>query len=83
MVNSKKRDRLIRFLKKNKIETRVSFPTISSQPIYKNLKYRRKQSNSTKLAKRLIDLPIWTMLSTKDQKKIVRLVFTFFDGKFY
>ena len=50
---------------KNKIETRVSFPTISSQPIYKNINYDKKNSNSSKLSKTLIDLPIWTMLTCK------------------
>jgi len=82
IVNSKKRDKLINFLKKNKIETRVSFPTISSQPIYKNLYYNRKKSNSIRLTKSLIDLPIWTMLSVKDQKKVIKAISVFFDDKY-
>ena len=81
IVSQKKRNKLINFLKKNNIETRVSFPTISSQPIYKKLKYGRKKSNSIKLSKSLIDLPIWTMLSVKDLKIVIRSIFNFFDGK--
>ena len=72
---------MIKFLYKNKIETRVSFPTISSQPIYKNINYDRKNSNSSKLSKTLIDLPIWTMLTVEDQKKVVKIVNKFFNDK--
>ena len=46
IVDPNKRNKLINFLDKNNIETRVSFPTISSQPIYQNLFYNRKHSNS-------------------------------------
>lgn len=81
LVSPKIRDKLINFLKKNKIETRVSFPTISSQPIYKKLKYRRKESNSIKLSKSLIDLPIWTMLSLNDVKIVIRSILVFFGDK--
>lgn len=83
IVDPKKRDKLINFLQKNKIETRVSFPTISSQPIYKNIKYSRKKSNSIKLTKSLIDLPIWTMLSVKDQKTVIKSILIFFDNEYY
>ena len=69
IVDPKIRNELIKFLEKNKIETRVSFPTISSQPIYKNLKFKRKTSNSNRLVNSLIDLPIWPMLNINDQKK--------------
>ena len=81
IVRKKIRDNLIKFLYKNKIETRVSFPTISSQPIYKNINYDRKNSNSSKLSKTLIDLPIWTMLTVEDQKKVVKIVNKFFNDK--
>ena len=81
IVDEKKRDKLINFLKKNNIETRVSFPTISSQPIYKKLYYKRIKSNSVTLAKRLIDLPIWSMLSIKNQKIVIKTILKFFDDK--
>ena len=83
IVDPKKRDKLINFLEKNKIETRISFPTISSQPIYKKLIYNRKKSNSSRLTKSLIDLPIWTMLSIKDQKAVIKSILIFFDDKYY
>ena len=79
IVDPKIRNKIINFLKKNKIETRVSFPTISSQPIYKNIKFNRKKSNSNRLAKSLIDLPIWSMLNINDQNKILKLISLFFD----
>lgn len=82
IVDPKIRNKLIKFLEKNKIETRVSFPTISSQPIYKNLLYNRKQSNSLRLTKSLIDLPIWPMLSIKDQKIVLKIISIFFDDKY-
>ena len=82
IVDSKKRNKLINFLKKNKIETRVSFPTISSQPIYKNLLYNRKQSNSLRLTKSLVDIPIWPLLSIKDQKIVLKIISIFFDDKY-
>ena len=78
IVDPKIRNKIINFLKKNKIETRVSFPTISSQPIYKNIKFNRKKSNSNRLAKSLIDLPIWSMLNINDQNKILKLISLFF-----
>lgn len=81
IVDIKKRDKLIDFLKKNNIETRVSFPTISSQPIYKKLPYNRISANSVKLSKKLIDLPIWAKLNIKDQKIVIKIISKFFDDK--
>lgn len=81
IVDQKKRDKLINFLKKNNIETRVSFPTISSQPIYKNLPYNRTTANSVKLTNQLIDLPIWAKLNIKDQKIVLKTISKFFDDK--
>ncbi len=83
IVESSKRNKLIKFLEKNNIETRVSFPTISSQPIYKNLIFNRTKSNSVRLTKCLIDIPIWPLLSLKDQKKIIKTISVFFDDKDY
>ena len=82
IVNPSKRDKLIKYLLKNRIETRVSFPTISSQPIYKKLIYDRKNSNSIKLTKSLIDLPIWTKLSMRDQITVIKIVLKFFNDKY-
>lgn len=82
IVDPSRRDKLIKYLDKNRIETRVSFPTISSQPIYKKLIYNRKNSNSVRLTKSLIDLPIWANLGIKDQIIVIKTILKFFNDKY-
>ncbi len=82
-VDPKLRDKLIRYLTKNKIETRISFPPIHIQPYYKkNLIFKKKDFLiSNKIYSQIIDLPIWSGLSLKQQNYIIRKVSSFFTKK--
>ena len=80
-LNSKDRNKLIKILEKNGIETRVSFPPIHIQPFYKkNEKFNYYQfPNANKIYSEIIDLPIWAGLSVKKQKYIINSINNFFD----
>ena len=74
-VNPKSRDKLIRYLTKNKIETRISFPPVHIQPYYKkNFIFKNKDFPiSNKIFSQIIDLPIWSGLSLKEQDYIIKI----------
>ena len=60
-VDEKFRNKLVKYLKKNGIETRLSFPPIHIQPYYvKKFKYKKNLCpNAYKAYLKFIDLPIW------------------------
>ena len=80
-IEQNKRDKLVNYLKKNGVETRLSFPPIHIQPYYvKKFKYKKNYSeNAFKAYKRLIDIPIWYGLKKKSQNKIIKLIKNFFS----
>jgi len=80
-VNSKIRNKLVNYLKKKGIETRMSFPCIHTQAYYvKKFKYKKNDfPNSSKTFDQLIDLPIWAGLSLKNQSFIVSSIKKFFN----
>lgn len=79
-VNPKLRNKLVNYLDKNRIETRISFPPIHIQPYYKNLfGFRINQfPNSINSYNEIIDLPIWPNLKKKDQDYIILKIKNFF-----
>lgn len=82
-VNPKIRNKLIKFLKKNGIETRISFPPIQIQKLYKQ-KIKKQRSilyNSMIAYKSMIDLPIWYGMKNKDKNFVVMTIKKFFKKK--
>ncbi len=68
LKNSRLRDKLMNFLKKENIETRPTFGEVHKMPMY-NINKRYK--NSKLLSERGICLPSYPHLKSKDQKKII------------
>ncbi len=80
-VPKNKRDKLVKYLKKNNIETRVSFPPVHIQPYYKK-KFEYKCNdypNSYNAYKKMIDIPIWPGLTTFQAKHISKKILEFFQ----
>ena len=82
-VEEKIRDKLVTFMKKRGIETRLSFPPIHIQPYYiKKFKFKKLDFiNAYYSYKRFIDIPIWYGLNKKSQIKIVNTIKSFFQKK--
>ena len=68
----KNRNKLIKYLLKNKIETKIHYPIpLHLQKAAKKLKYKKGSfPNAEKQAKRILTLPINQYLRDKDIKKI-------------
>ena len=79
-VDEKFRNKLVKYLKKNGIETRLSFPPIHIQPYYvKKFKYKKNLCpNAYKAYLKFIDLPIWFGLKKSSQIKIINVIKSFF-----
>lgn len=78
-VPKKLRNRLINFLSKNGIETRISFPPIHTQPYYKKKLSKSNFPNSIDAYNTMIDLPIWYKMPMKDVNFICNKVINFLD----
>ena len=78
-VKQKLRNRLIEFLKKKLIDTRLSFPPISIQPYYKN-KYKFSEvglENSLYSYNTFIDIPVSILMSNDDQMRVANEIINF------
>lgn len=72
---------LKKFLKKNKIDFRESFPPIHNQPFYKKLKIKKdKLDNCEKAFNCFLDLPIWSNISEKQVSYIIEKIKFFFKN---
>ena len=81
-VPKNKRNKLIKYLSDNNIETRVSFPPVHIQPYYKKrfgYKYN-DYPNSYNAYKKMIDIPIWPGLSTSQAKYVSKKILDFFKN---
>lgn len=79
-VPANKRNKLIKYLQKNHIETRISFPPVHIQPYYKN-RFRYKKSNypnAYAAYKKMIDIPIWPGLSKTQARYVSKKILDFF-----
>ena len=76
-VNSKYRDKLRRFLKKNKVETGVHWIPSHLFTVCKKLKIKNLKK-SVLFSKQIISLPLHYDLTSKEQKKIIKLIKFFF-----
>ena len=76
------RNRFLKYLKKNKIDTRLSFPPIHLQPLYKK-KYSYKK-NSFPLSQRayesFVDIPCWFGMKEYQVKYIIKKINNFFNS---
>lgn len=73
--------KLKKFLEKNRIDFRESFPPIHKQPLYKKLKISNsKLENCEKTFDCFIDLPIWSNLNDKQVSYIIDKIKFFFKN---
>ncbi len=79
-VPSKYRNKLIKYLSKNGIETRLSFPPVHIQPYYKKqfIRDRKFLNKSLKTFNEFLDIPIWPELSLRKQKIVSNSIINFF-----
>jgi dTDP-4-amino-4,6-dideoxygalactose transaminase len=79
-VKKKFRNKLINFLKKNNIDTRLSFPPVHIQPYYvKKFKFKRSQFvNAINSYDSFVDIPIWYGMKKKTQYYIIKKLNAFF-----
>ena len=75
---NKNKKNLIKFLKKNKIQSRSIWkPNHLQKPFLKYEKFRIKIAN--KVFKNTINIPCSTNLSIKDAKKVVKIIHKFYS----
>tara|TARA_Y100000590_G_C15735677_1_gene1018431 strand:+ start:580 stop:1722 length:1143 start_codon:yes stop_codon:yes gene_type:complete len=79
-INVKKRDQLLKFLKKNSVDAKVHYPTpIHLQPAAKYLKYKKGDFPiAEKMAKTSLSLPVHEFIKTKHIKFVVGLIDKFY-----
>ncbi len=80
LLNKKiKRHKLINYLKKNNVDTRPCFPSISSYPIWKKIR-KDKLVNSKIISEYGLNLPSGVLLKENDIKKISRIINKFMSS---
>lgn len=78
-VSSKLRNRLIEYLAKKNIETRLSFPPVHIQPYYRGKFNVKHLKQATKAYNEFLDLPMWSGLKNDEQKYIVSNLLEFLN----
>ena len=77
VIRVKKRQKLIDYLKKNNIETKIIYPVpVHMMKPYKNLS-NKKLNITNKLGKQILSLPIYPGLDTKSQNRIIKVLNNF------
>ena len=77
----KKKDHLLKYLRKNNIFANTHYIPIPSQPFYKKLGFKEKDfKNSLYLYKQEISLPIYVGLSNKKLKFVISKIKNFFKN---
>ena len=75
MTTSSLRNKLINYMKKNKIICLVQYPfTINQQTYFKKIVKDKKFPISLKICKKVISLPIYPELNINDQNRIIKLL---------
>ena len=79
-INVKKRDQLLKFLKKNSVDAKVHYPTpIHLQPAAKYLKYKRGDFPvAEKMANTSLSLPVHEFIKESDIKYVASLINNFY-----
>ena len=82
MIQVSKRNKLKKYLLRNKIETSIHYPTpIHLQPASKHLKYNKGDLPITeKQANKILTLPINQFITEKQIKKICKLINNFYES---
>ena len=82
MIQVSKRDKLKKYLLRNKIETSIHYPNpIHLQPASKYLKYKKGDLPVTeKQANKILTLPINQFITEKQIKKICKLINNFYES---
>lgn len=80
LKNSFLRDKFVMYLNKNKIDTRLSFPPIHLQPLYKKKFLYKKNTYplSEKIFNSFVDIPCWFGMNLKQIRYIVNKINYFF-----
>lgn len=75
VVQSKKRDRLLSFLREKNIGASIHYPVpIHLQPAYRHLEGQMALPETEKAAKHILSLPMYPELSTSDISHIIRVI---------
>lgn len=80
VIRVKKRNELVKFLKKNKIETMIHYPYMLNElPFYKKQTNIRTLKNSFKLGKKILSLPISEEHSEREVEYVCNIIRKFFN----
>lgn len=79
-VNKQARNRLVKYLNKQRIPTMIYYPLpLHLQPVFKYLGYKKNGlSEAEKVAKEVISLPVYSELTKKDQNYIIQKIKDFY-----
>ncbi len=79
-VSSNHRNKLMEYLRKKGIETRLSFPPVHIQPYYKKRfnKNRKDLKKSLQTFKEFLDIPIWPNMKIEKQKVVASSIINYF-----
>lgn len=72
LTDKRKRDYIIKYLKKNGVDTRICWPPVHTQEYHKKI-FNGKYPSSEQIASRIIDLPIGNMLSEEDISYVIKI----------
>ncbi len=76
------RNKFVKYLNKNKIDTRLSFPPIHLQPYYKK-KFKYKKNDfpiSESTFESFVDIPCWMGMTNKQIEYIIKKINDFFNN---
>ena len=76
-VNKKYRDKLINFLKKNKIDTMIHYPYMLNELSF--FKYKKRFKNSNQLGKKILSLPVSEEHTKKEINYVTNTINSFFQ----
>ena len=80
VIKAKKRNSLINFLNKNKVQTNIHYPKILSEvPAFKKIHKMNITLNAKKNSKKILSLPIGEHLSKIHIKRISNLINKFYN----
>ena len=80
VIRIKKRNKLAKFLLKNKVPVQYHYPySLNKAPALKNKIKKVKLLNSENWAKECLSLPLYPYMKLKDANKVVRLIRKFYS----
>ncbi len=79
VIQAKNRDKLIKYLKKNNIQTNIHYPKILSEVAAFKNDHKKKSINAKKISKNILSLPIGEHLSKKEIYKVSKIINKFYN----